>query len=284
MRSIGNASYIDAEAVARELLDGAEVCYGYHGERDRQTRRLALPDGRVATLRVVYDEDSGIGEWFGTNGERMAHHDDVFGTFAWRGTDRLYGYPSSRPTHLGFDGRSEVFRRYGQGADRIDGAVWWQPPADLLEQANVDSVLPDLRRHVESWLSGDWFHVGFVVSIVENGDETGESAIWGVEWDFPGGDEEHLVAVVTDCLEDAGIGKASSAAAAPWARDLLEALARRVSGADPDDSGADAERYFDTLRNVMAWWHDHIEPRGDWDTYADGLVTRMESDFLTRKN
>jgi hypothetical protein len=267
-------SYIDARAVARELLDGCEVAYGYPGDRDRLTRRLDLPDGRVATLALVSD-DCMIGQWRDTSGKVESHSDDVFGVFQWRGKDSTYGYPSERPRD--FDGRARVFTCYGQGCERIDGSVWWQPPADVAE-----ADLPKLEKTVRQWLAGDWGHVGVVVSILDGNEEIGTDSLWGVDYGYPESNGSHLLEVTAECLVEAGIEDTSTAGVARWARDLLEALARRVSGEDPDDE--DASGYHDAMRNVLAWWHEHVETNGDWDTYADGVVTRMEHDFANRSN
>lgn len=273
---MSDSSYIDAAAVARELLDGAEVSYRTYGNESRETRRVTLPDGRVATLAVVYDEDSGIGEWIGRDGRREEHSDDCFGTFQHRGADRDTGRPSARPD--GFTGAARVFTRYGQGCDRLDGSVWWQPPADVLEQSDPGEAVESLVKTIDGWLSGDWYHVGLVVTITEDGEEVGSESIWGIEWGLDDADGLHagyLAETAAELLEEAGIGKASSASVARWARDPLEAVARRVSGEDPGD--ADSATYHATLRSVVEWWNELVE---DWDTYGDPLTTRIESDYL----
>jgi hypothetical protein len=262
------ASMIDAGAVARQLLDDVEVSYGYHSDAPT---RVTLPDGRVAALMVRYDEDSGIGEWIGRDGKRESHDDDVFGTFAWRGKDSCYGYPAERPA--GFDGRARVFTGYGRGCERLDGSVWWQPPADVSAEH-----LPALDETIRRYFAGDWFHVGLVVIIFENGEEVGSGALWGVEWgvDDPLHDS-YLLETLTDLLEEAGIGKASSAAVAPWARPMLEAIARRLSGEDPDDGPADA--YHDELRTIVAWWRGVVEAEGDWDTFGESFTDAIENRY-----
>lgn len=267
-------SYIDARAVARELLDGCEVAHGYPGDRDRLTRRVDLPDGRVATLRLIAD-DCMIGEWRDASGKAESHADDVFGVFQWRGKDSTYGHPSERPSD--FDGRARVLTGYGQGCERLDGSVWWQPPADV-----AADDLPKLEKTVRQWIAGDWGHVGVVVSILDGHEEIGTDSLWGVDYDHPESDGSYLLEVTAECLVEAGIEKTSTAGVARWARDLLEALARRVSGEDPEDG--DSDGYHDTMRNVLAWWADHVDPAGDWDTYADDVVTRMEHDFANRSN
>lgn len=278
MKTNTTPSYIDAQAVARELLDGADVAYPIYGRIDSERARVTLPDGRVATLSIVFDEDSGIGEWIGSNGKREAHHDDIFGTFVWRGKDSLYGYPAERPRE--FTGDARVFTRYGQGGDRIDGAVWWQPPADVLEDAQGRESLPALVKMIDSWLSGDWFHVGLVVTITEDGEEVGTDSLWGMEWGLDDADGTHakyLRDTVAELLQESGIDRASTAAVARWARDPLEAVARRISGEDPEDGEAPA--YHATLRDVLAWWRATVEPAGDWDTYGEPVADRIESDY-----
>ena len=272
------SSYIDAAAVARELLDGADVSYPTYGNRESETRRLELPDGRVAALSVVYDEDSGIGEWIGRDGRRESHHDDIFGTFTHRAPCRDTGRPSPRPD--GFTGAARVFVRYGQGCDRLDGAVWWQPPADVLEQSNAREAVESLVRTIDSYLSGDWYHVGFIVTITEDGEEVGSASLFGIEWgldDADGTHADYLRETVAELLEESGIGRASTAAVARWARDPLEAVARRLSGEDPEDEEAPA--YHATLRDLLAWWRATVEPAGDWDTYGESLANRIESDY-----
>lgn len=271
-------SFIDAKAVARELLDGADVSYPTYGNRESETRRVTLPDGRVASLAVVFDEGSGIGEWIGRDGKTESHHDDIFGTFVWRGTDRDTGRPSARPSD--FTGAARVFTRYGQGADRLDGSVWWQPPADVLEQKNAAESVESIAKMIESYLSGDWYHVGLVVTIADHGEEVGSVSLWGVEWGLDDPDKSHadyLADTVAENLEEAGIGKASSAAVARWARDPLEAVARRISGEDPEDGEAPA--YHATLRGLLEWWRERVEPAGDWDTYGEQTANRIESDY-----
>lgn len=278
MKTNTTPSYIDAQAVARELLDGADVAYPIYGRIDSERARVTLPDGRVATLSIVFDEDSGIGEWIGRDGKRESHHDDIFGTFAWRGKDSLYGYPAERPRE--FTGDARVFTRYGQGGDRIDGAVWWQPPADVLEDQQGRESLPALVKMIDSWLSGDWVHVGFYVTIEEDGHEVGSASLHGIEWgleDPDGTHADYLRGTVGELLDEAGIGSASSVSVARWARDPLEAVARRISLEDPEDGPA--ERYHAILRELLAWWHERVEPAGDWDAYGENIANRIELDY-----
>lgn len=273
------SSYIDAQAVARELLDGADVSYPVYGNREAETRRLELPDGRVASLAVLYDEDSGIGEWCDQYGKRESHHDDVFGTFAHRGKDRLYGYPSERPA--GFTGAARIFTRYGQGCDRLDGSVWWQPPADVLELPDAREQVDAMAKMIDSWLSGYWYHVGFVVTITEDGEETGSASLWGIEWgleDPTGSHADYLRETVAELLEEAGIGKASTVGVARWARDSLEAIARRMSGEDPED-GVPVPNYDSTLRALVTWWKEDVEAIGDWDLFGAPLTEAIESAY-----
>lgn len=254
-----DASMIDPEAVAAALLKlDPEVADGHGGEHDVTVK---LPDGRTASLRVVFDSDSGIGKGDVFGG----HHDDVFGEFAWRGrigTD----HRDPRPSH--FDGRARVLRPRDNGA-RIGQDVWWQPPADV-----SDDHLPDLERAVRAYAeTGDWFHVGLVVTVTDpDGDAGGEASLWGVEWgdldDPTGSHADHLRSTVADLLAEANIGKASTAVVPRWARDSVEAVAHRLDG---DDS---------TVRALVAWWESSVEARGDWDTFAGPMTDAMESDFV----
>lgn len=255
--------------IARELLDGIEVAYGYPSDSERCTRSIDLPDGRRATLLVRADPHTSVGRWYDTNGKTDSHDDDTWGAFAWRGKDSLYGYPSERPKRLGFDGRARVFTGYGQGCERLDGSVWWQPPADVTEEAAA-KIESDLRRY----FAGDWEFVGLVVEIFANGESVGDDSVYGVEWGFPGDDGSNAVDLVVDLLGEAGIELPSTAGVARWARDLLESVARRVSG---EDEGEDA--YNRALTSVVGWWREEVEAEGDWDRYADPVVARIESDF-----
>lgn len=278
MKTNTTPGYIDAQAVARELLDGADVSYPVYGNRESATRRVDLPDGRVAALSVVFDEDSGIGEWIGHNGKTEQHHDDIFGTFVWRGKDSLYGYPAERPRE--FTGAARVFTRYGQGSDRLDGSVWWQPPADVLEDASAAESVESLAKMIDGWLSGDWVHVGFIVTIEEDGHEMGTASLWGIEWGLPDAEGTHadyLRETCADLLAEAGIEHASTVGVARWARDPLGAVARRISGEDPDDG--EAPGYHAALRSLLEWWHGVVEPAGDWDAYGERLANSIESDY-----
>lgn len=274
-------SHINAASVARELLAGAEVIYGAYGSQPESTQYVELPDGRVATLRVVFDEDSGIGRWMDSGGKNESHHDDVFGTFVWRGKDSLYGYPAQRPTHLGFDGWARVFTRYGQGGDRLDDSVWWQPPAEVLELPDAREQVEKMAKAIDGYLSGDWEHVGLVVTIEEDGSEVGSASLWGVDHGYPGDDGSHAAEMVAENLIEAGIEKSSTAGVARWARDLLEAVARRISDEDPEDAGNPSDGYHETMRELVEWWTDRVEDAGDWDTYADRIVNAIESDYAS---
>lgn len=192
LRALQDPARSPVHRVAADLLDDVDP--------DGAAATVNLPDGRTATLRVVYDTDSSIGEWIDSNGRRESHDDDVFGTFAHRGTDRLYGYPAERPR--GFTGRARVIRGYGQGCERLDGAVWWEPPADV-----SDAHLPDLERMVRAWFAGDWFHVGFLVSVDGPDDDGGESALWGIEYGWGLGDDHdsYLRETVVDLLDESGL-------------------------------------------------------------------------------
>lgn len=265
-----NPSYIDAEAVAKSLFGlDPSATYGHSGDSDVS---LDLPDGRRVALRLVRDDSPGIGRWLGEE----HGHDDVFGIFSWRKVDRDTGGPESRPSE--FDGSARAFDPRGYQCPNLGDRVWWQPPAEVV--AMGPEAVESLARTVDSWIRGDWGQVGFLVTITEDGEEVGSDSIWGVEWDYPespNGNAGH-VSILADCLSEAGIGKSSSIGVARWARDSIEAIARRLSDEDPDDAGPN-DAYHATMRELLAWWKEEVEAVGDWDTYADPMTARMESDF-----
>lgn len=263
------ASMIDARAVASALVADLDDARGdLHGDGLRS--RVDLPDGRTATLRVRFDPDAGIGEGvFGGN-------DECFGRFEWRGRNR-FGEDRRAERPDGFDGNARAFNGW-QAPDRIDGAVWWQPPADILAErdpAYRRAMVDKLAEQVRAWIDFRWFHVGLIVTVDDpGGDAGGEASLWAVEYEFPDSDGSHIVDYVAELLAEAGIEQASTASVARWARDPLEAVARRMTDADES-----SDAYARTLRHALAWWRDVIEPMGDWDTYAGPMTDRIEEDF-----
>lgn len=255
-----NPSMIDADAVALALVADLDESGDLYG--GGWSSAVNLPDGRTARLRVRFDGDAGIGRWI--DGE---DHDDVFGVFAWRGTNPNTGHPAARPA--GFDGRAEVLAGDARG-DRWAGDVWWQPTGDDTDPAATVA-------QVRAWMRGDWFHVGLVVEVCDPGADPGEASLWAVEWDFPGQRDADKAEQVAELLREAGIEDASTAAVARWARDPLEAVARRMSEEDPEDQPA--PKYHATLAALVAWWRDAVEGAGDWDVYGGPLADAIEFDY-----
>lgn len=190
-------STIDASAVARTLVDAIDDSGDLYGDGLRA--RVDLPDGRAASLRIVFDSDGGIGRW-----DDGPHYDDVFGTFAERGTSHYDRHPGERPD--GFDGRACVIAGSRCNGSRYAGDVWWQPPADVPAEA-----LPALERQVRGWFDGDWLHVGAIVSISDPGCDDAEEALFGIDSGYPGidGDDgrDSLREHVAELLGCAGIGR-----------------------------------------------------------------------------
>lgn len=226
--------------LARDLLDGADVHYRGFDAAPRTS--VDVGDGRTATLRVIFDEDSGIGRWIGEgrNGSDR-HHDDCFGTFAWRGRDSCYGYPSQRPA--GFDGRAVVLDYTGARTARIDGAAWWQPTDDDTDPAAT-------LKAVRDYLDGDWFHVGLVVELA------GESAaLWGVDWH--GDDSTYPAEVVADLLDEAGLGVDPFDPAVAGESSAMSALLTYLHAVGADELACTvAARGFNPagLRHAAAAW------------------------------
>jgi hypothetical protein len=71
-------------------------------------------------------------------------------------------------------------------------------------QAEAEAVM-------EAWRKGDWFYCGIVLSVALEGITLAEHAasLWGVEANYPGSDNAHLIEVANDLLPEAlGVARA----------------------------------------------------------------------------
>lgn len=268
-------SYIDERAVAADLV----AMLGNDADLDGEgtTVGVSLPDGRRATVTLQHDDDTGIGSWREGEQAPWSADDEFYGTFSWRSVDRNTGYLLERPD--GFDGRARSLDYRGSRYERIEGALWWQPPADVEPGPSVDQLEAMIRGFIER----DWTFVGVTVSIEDpaaDGDPE-ERSLWGVDYGGQAHDA-HLASVIAELLIEVGIRKASTAGIARWARDFVETVAYRAVEA-PED-GSDVEEsaaYAKALRAVLAWWGDVVEPDGDWDLYGERFTNEIERDFST---
>lgn len=260
-----NATDTRDRDLARALLDGVEVQYpGAYGAEPGTS--VDLGDGRTATLRVVFDDHAGIGRWIGEG--RDGHHDDVFGTFAWRGRDSCYGYPAERPA--GFDGRARVLVGDSRG-DRWDGPVWWQPTDD---DADPAATLASVR----AWMRGDWFHVGLVVTVDGPGGST--ESTWGVEYgDGAEVDAEHLVDMVADLLVDAGLDVDPFDPSEFGESSALVALLGYLHHVGADEFACDVARRgmnASTIRWAAGTWRRWTFEPPEFADRLDALADRMD--------
>lgn len=70
-----------------------------------------------------------------------------------------------------------------------DGYVWWQPPADVVNDA---AILENVRKRVQGWFYDQWHYVGIIVETesapctccnVRKEVETFPGSLWGIESD-----------------------------------------------------------------------------------------------------
>jgi hypothetical protein len=80
-----------------------------------------------------------------------------------------------------------------------DAAGYVAPRNFKKEQAKAESVMA-------AWLNDEWFYCGIAVTVARNGIELTrqyDSALWGVECNYPGADNSYLREVANDLLCDA---------------------------------------------------------------------------------
>jgi hypothetical protein len=154
---------------AKTLLDSLDI--------ETWSDSLTLDNGFAVRAKLVPDYDSNLedsGDWYGT-----LHH-------TRRGED-------SRPA--GCNGAARKIRTR-------DGSIWWQPPADLVWDAEN---LAKLEKRVRGYFADDWSYVGVVLEMLAPACATcGErkkhvASLWAIESDAG----EYFGEVLTDLSSEA---------------------------------------------------------------------------------
>lgn len=120
---------------------------------------LAVSDALELRLIVEHDPDVDV---FGDG--------DHFGALAYVRTNRYTGHDAPRPD--GFDGRAQKIN-YGNN----DGTVWWQPPADVTDPDDLESI----RSWLWDRLTWGYIQVGLELRDVET-DAAGQHYVHTQHW------------------------------------------------------------------------------------------------------
>lgn len=138
---------------------------------------VTLDDGYTVRARLEYDTDS-----------RLEDNGDWFGSIHWpeRGE-------TTRPRECNGAARKINTR---------SGPVWWQPPTDVLSDADA---LKSLETRVRGYFLEHWTYVGVVVEVTRPAcphcgeRKTTRESLWGVESDAG----EHFADVLADLVQTA---------------------------------------------------------------------------------
>lgn len=178
-----------AASLHDDLTDDAN--YGCGG-MPSQSAEITLA-GRTLRLTIRQEEESPIGRWLDEPGR---HYDDCYGTFAWRDRSGCTGDPSERPAE--FDGRARVIHGDSRG-QFIDGQVWWQPPADVDDEA-AKRIYDDIMDY-QHW---GWTHVTIGIEFGDADERMG----W-VQYDpfdkAEGGRRESALLIIAEMLDEVGV-------------------------------------------------------------------------------
>jgi hypothetical protein len=145
-------------------------------DMERWSERLTLDDGYDVRAKLMPDYDTnldGDGDWYGAL------------------------YPTRRNSNTGKDERPAKCNGAARKITTRDGAIWWQPPADLVSDV---ANLAKLEERVRGYFAENWSYVGIVLEMhgpacVCCGErKTGNASLWGIESDAG----DYFAEVLTD--------------------------------------------------------------------------------------
>lgn len=144
---------------------------------DRWGEWVEMSDGTRARAKLAPDYDSRLED------------SDYFGALHW--PER---HNHQRPAEC--NGAARKF-------DTRDGPVWWQPPADVLSDAEL---LKSLERHVRGYFREEWSYVGVCVEVESapcgscGERKRGSASLWRIE---SNSDSEYFAEVVRSLIDEA---------------------------------------------------------------------------------
>lgn len=147
----------------------------------------------IITATIEYDSHTGA-PWL--------EHDDHGPVSEW--TTR-----AKRPGELVLhsDGPHRRYYDFAQACQiaRRDG--WNTPPYDTIEtprQRASRAALADFKA-LRAWYNDEWFWCGIVVTVThtESGLELASDSLWGIDANYPGSDNSHLLEVANEQAESA---------------------------------------------------------------------------------
>jgi len=83
---------------------------------------------------------------------------------------------------------------------------FWPTRADYADESACQAEVERMRGIREAWAVGDWFFVGVVLQVTFRGVPLlgkYEVALWGIECNYPGTDNQYLLEVANERLPEA---------------------------------------------------------------------------------